>query len=137
MGNPTAKAQQIGHHMAPFVRSPSNIVTKKQLSISTKAHSQTKTRMKTMELSHERFLSNAKCKYSRLADTHQRYKKCTQNCMKHIGNKLKASLIEIDPHLQVSCLWIVFSRAYYKEFSLAENYPKGHGAWFHAWLKMH
>ena len=60
MGNPTANAQQIGHHMAPSIRSPSKIVVKKRLSVSTKDHSQTKTRMKTMELSLERFRSNAK-----------------------------------------------------------------------------
>ena len=46
LGNPSTNTQQTGHRMAPYVRSPSTIVVKKRLSISTKAHSQTKTRIK-------------------------------------------------------------------------------------------
>ena len=42
-----------------------------------------------MESYYKIFRSNAKHKYSRLVYTHKRYKKRTQNLMKHIGNKNK------------------------------------------------
>ena len=32
-------------------------------------------------------------------------------------------------------MWVAFAREYDKELRLAEKYPKGHGAWFYAWLK--
>jgi len=49
--------------------------------------------------------------------------------------ELQASLDNIDPRLRVSTLWLAFCRAYDKEFSLAANYPKGHGSHFLSWVK--
>ena len=34
-------------------------------------------------------------------------------------------------------MWIAFACAYDKYLSLAVKYPKGHGVWFHTWLKSH
>ena len=56
---------------------------------------------------------------------------------KFLTEKLKEILSEIYPCLRLSCLWLEFARAYDKDFRLAVNYTKGHGAWFHAWLKSH
>jgi hypothetical protein len=54
---------------------------------------------------------------------------------KFLTQELKESLDAIDPRLRVSTLWLAFARAYDKEFSLAANYPKGHGAHFLAFVK--
>ena len=56
---------------------------------------------------------------------------------KFLTEELKASLETIDPILRVKTLWIAFARAYDKEFSLAANYPKGHGHLFLIWLRKH
>ena len=52
-----------------------------------------------------------------------------------LTQELKESLDNINPMLRVSTLWMSFARAYDKEFSLAANYPKGHGAHFFARVK--
>ncbi len=48
---------------------------------------------------------------------------------------LRDSLNKIDINLQVSTMFTLFARAYDKEFSLAANYPKGHGELFAEWMK--
>ena len=56
---------------------------------------------------------------------------------KFLTAELKESLDKIDARLWVSTLWLAFARAFEKEFSLALNYPKGHGAEFLAFVKQH
>jgi len=46
---------------------------------------------------------------------------------------LRDSLNKIDSNLAVSTMFTPFARAYDKEFSLAANYPKGHGELFAEW----
>jgi hypothetical protein len=43
--------------------------------------------------------------------------------------------IKIDSSLRVSTMFTPFARACNKEFSLAVNYPKGHGELFAEWMK--
>ena len=54
---------------------------------------------------------------------------------KFLTVELKESLDKIDSRLRVTTLWLAFARAYDKEFSLAANYPKGHGALFLAFVR--
>ena len=56
---------------------------------------------------------------------------------KFLTEELKEILSDIDPRLRFSCLWSEFAHTYNKEFILDTNYPKGHGAWFYAWIKRH
>jgi hypothetical protein len=48
---------------------------------------------------------------------------------------LRDSLGKIDSSLCVSTMFMAFAGAYDKEFSLAANYPKGHGELFVKWIK--
>ena len=54
---------------------------------------------------------------------------------KYLTVMLRDSLGKIDSSLRVSTMFTSFARAYDKEFSLAANYPKGHGELFIEWLK--
>jgi hypothetical protein len=54
---------------------------------------------------------------------------------KYLRVMLRDSLDRIDSSLRVSTMFTPFARAYDKEFSLAANYPKGHGELFAEWMK--
>ena len=54
---------------------------------------------------------------------------------RHLTVILQTSLDEIDPTLRVKTLMSSLCRAYDKEFSLAANYPKGHGKYFLGFIK--
>ena len=54
---------------------------------------------------------------------------------KYLTVMLKDTLDRIDSSLRVSTMFTPFARAYDKEFSLAANYPKGHGELFAEWMK--
>ena len=54
---------------------------------------------------------------------------------KYLTVMLRDSLGKIDSSLRVSTMFTPFARAYDKEFSLAVNYPKGHGELFAEWMK--
>ena len=57
------------------------------------------------------------------------------NQSKFLTVVLRDSLDKIDSSLRVSTMFTSFARAYDKEFSLAVNYPKGHGELFAEWMK--
>jgi hypothetical protein len=54
---------------------------------------------------------------------------------KYLTVMLRDSLDRIDSSLRVSAMFTPLARAYDKEFSLAANYPKGHGELFAKWMK--
>jgi hypothetical protein len=54
---------------------------------------------------------------------------------KDLNIHLRASLDEIDPTLQVTASMSAIICAVDKEFSLLENYPKGHGKLFLEWIR--
>ena len=53
----------------------------------------------------------------------------------HLNVFFKDSLDNIDKNLRVSASMSALIRAFDKEFSLAANYPKGHGEEFKEWIK--
>jgi hypothetical protein len=90
-------------------------------------------------------------KQSQLLSLHIQGKVIKQDCHHHLWNvwakavkialskyltvMLRDSLNTIDSSLWVSTVFTPFARVYDKEFSLAANYPKGHGELFTEWMK--